>query len=144
MGTTKHDTRYLEQHHGSWRVVVGWRVDGKVVKARRSLGTSSLREAQRRRWAVVAELKAQTVQTSGDADAEAWRAALAAGDGSPDDPTPILFHDHLDTLRGDPVATEQGEEGPVYIYHPERERRALDLATQVYQTPLGRSDDLTI
>jgi hypothetical protein len=59
MGATK-DTRYLEQHHGSWRVVVGWRVAGKVVKARRSLGTSSLREAQRRRWAVVAELKALT------------------------------------------------------------------------------------
>ena len=56
MGGT--DPRYLEFHHGSWRVVVGWRVNGKIVKARRSLGTSSLREAQRRRWAVVAELKA--------------------------------------------------------------------------------------
>jgi hypothetical protein len=117
---------------------VGWRQDGKVVKARRSLGTSSLREAQRRRWAVVAELKAACTQVGlrSTQDAEAWRAALAAGDGSRDDPTPYLFHDHLDALRGDPIATEQGEEGPVYIYSPERERRALDLATQVYQTPL--------
>jgi hypothetical protein len=57
-GGTPKDTRYLEQHHGSWRVVVGYRVNGKMVKARRSQGTSSLREAQRRRWAVVAELKA--------------------------------------------------------------------------------------
>jgi hypothetical protein len=56
MGGTDH--RYLEFHHGSWRVVVAWREKGKVVKLRRSLGTSSLREAQRGRWAVVAELKA--------------------------------------------------------------------------------------
>jgi hypothetical protein len=129
------DTRYLELHQGLWRVVVA-APRPSTARLKRSLGTSSLREAQRRRWAVVAELKAQTVQTSGDADAEAWRAALAAGDGSPNDPTPYLFHDHLDALRGDPIATEQGEEGPVYLYHPERERRALDLATQVYQTPL--------
>jgi hypothetical protein len=129
------DTRYLELHQGLWRVVVA-APRPSTARLKRSLGTSSLREAQRRRWAVVAELKAQTVQTSGDADAEAWRAVLAAGDGSPNDPTPYLFNDHLDALRGDPIATEQGEEGPVYLYHPERERRAVDLATQVYQTPL--------
>src|ERR1700722_778349 len=128
------DTRYLELHQGLWRVVVA-APRPSTARLKRSLGTSSLREAQRRRWAVVAELKAQTVQTSGDGGAEAWRAALAAGDGSRDDPAP-LFHDHLDALLGDPIATEQGEEGPVYLYHPERERRALDLATQVYQTPL--------
>jgi integrase len=62
---------------------------------------------------VVAELKAQTVQTG--PDAEAWRAALAAGDGSEDDPTPMAFSDTLDHM-------------------PEAEAAAL--AQQVYQTPL--------
>jgi hypothetical protein len=130
------DTRYLELHQGLWRVVVA-APRPSTARLKRSLGTSSLREAQRRRWAVVAELKAVGANPiASTPDAEAWRAALAAGDGSRDDPTPYLFHDHLDALRGDPIATEQGEEGPVYIYSPERERRALDLATQVYQTPL--------
>ena len=115
------DHRYLEFHHGSWRVVVGWRVNGKIVKARRSLGTGSLREAQRRRWAVVAELKAGgTVSRDSPAQgADGWRAALAAGDGSPDDPTPILFHDHLEALEA-----KQGT------------AMAFELAQQVYQTPL--------
>jgi hypothetical protein len=98
MGATK-DTRYLEQHHGSWRVVVGWRVDGKVVKARRSLGTSSLREAQRRRWAVVAELKASPPSVHPIDDPETWKADLAAGDGGPDDDTPSVLSDHLERLE---------------------------------------------
>jgi hypothetical protein len=51
--------------------------------------------------------------------AEAWRAALAARDGSQDDPTPILFHDHLEAL--------EAKQGTAV---------AMELATQVYQTPL--------
>ena len=129
------DTRYLEKHQDLWRVVVGYRAGGKVVKLRRSLGTGSLREAQHRRWAIVAALKA-SITTAPTDDVDAWRAALAAGDGGPDDPTPHLLSDHLDAIRGDPIATEQGEGGPVYLYDPERERRATELATQVYQTPL--------
>jgi integrase len=116
MGATKHDTRFLEQHHGSWRVVVGWRVNGRVVKARRSLGTSSLREAQRRRWAVVAELKSTVCPDGGQPaqDADGWRAALkdnAGGWGDVD----AAFGDTLDRLPP---------------------TRAAALAQQVYQTPL--------
>jgi hypothetical protein len=91
---------------------------------------------------VVAELKAQlavTVQGQSTDSAEAWRIALAAGDGGPDDDTPLVLHDHLDALRGDPIATEQGAEGPVYIYDPERERRAVEFADRAY----GRATPIT-
>jgi hypothetical protein len=116
VGSTAGDRRYLEWHHGSWRVVVGHREAGKVYKLRRALGTSSLREAQRRRWAVVAALKACThPQDSEGASAESWRAALSASSGEPYDPTQAAFSDHLDRL---PLA------------------EARELATQVYQTPL--------
>jgi hypothetical protein len=54
------DTRFIELNHGTWRAVVGQREGGRVVKLQRSLGTSSLREAQRLRWPVVAELKGPT------------------------------------------------------------------------------------
>jgi integrase len=131
---TRSDRRYLEWHHGSWRVVVGWRQEGKIVKARRSLGTGSLREAQRLRWAVVAELKASMPKVATmDTEADAWKAALAAGDGGPNDQTPLLLHDHLEALRGDPIVTEEDVDGsPVYIYHPERERRAVEFADRAY------------
>jgi hypothetical protein len=121
------DTRYLEKHQDLWRCVVGYRRDGKVIKLRRSLGTSSLREAQHRRWAVIAALKASITTTPTD-DAEAWKAALAAGDGGADDDTPRLLSDHLDTILGDPIATEADENGnPAYLYAPERERQATAL-----------------
>jgi hypothetical protein len=136
------DTRYIELNHGKWRVVVGQREDGRIVKLQRSLGTSSLREAQRLRWPVVAELKAligAKARGQSTESAEAWRAALAAGDGGPDDPTPHLLHDHLEALRGDPIVTEEDVDGsPIYIYHPERERRAIEFADRAYgrATPL--------
>jgi hypothetical protein len=138
---SRRDTRYIELNHGKWRCVVGQREGGRIVKLQRSLGTASLREAQRLRWPVVAELKALVAgkaQGQPTDSAEAWRAALAAGDGGPDDPAPHLLSDHLDALRGDPIATEQGEEGPVYIYSPERERRATEFADRAYgrATPL--------
>ena len=98
------ERRWLELNHGTWRVVVGRRVNGKVVKLQQSLGTSSLREAMRLRWPVVSELQARL---SGKApapthpidDPEAWKAALAAGDGGPDDDTPLVLSDHLDRLE---------------------------------------------
>jgi len=105
-----------------------------TARLKRSLGTASLREAQRLRWAVVAELKASIPKVATiDTEADAWRAALAAGDGGPDDPTPHLLYDHLDALRGDPIVTEEDVDGsPVYIYHPERERRAVEFADRAY------------
>src|ERR1700722_12845076 len=92
MGGT--DRRYLELHHGSWRVVVGHREGGKVIKVRRSLHPSSLREAQTRRWAVVAELKSPATP---DATADAWKAALKDNAGGWGDPEAALS-DHLDRL----------------------------------------------
>jgi hypothetical protein len=95
------DTKWLEFHHGSWRCVVGHRVDGKIVKLRRSLHTSSLKVAQTRRWPVVAEFKASitnTTTTTHD-EAEAWRAALAASTGEPDDPTDYALSVHLDDIE---------------------------------------------
>ena len=99
MTTPSSDRRYLQFHHGSWYVVVGHREGGKVVKARRSLHTASLREAQRARWGVVAGLKASPPSIHPIDDPETWRATLDAGDGGPDDPTPILLHDHLEALE---------------------------------------------
>jgi integrase len=106
MVTTPHsDRRYLQFHHGSWYVVVGHRERGtdgkpsKVVKARRSLHTASLREAQRARWRVVGELKAIPSQTHPEAASEAWRDALATSTGEPDDPVETALSDHLDRLE---------------------------------------------
>jgi integrase len=133
----QHDTRYLEKHQGLWRVVVA-APRPSTGRLKRSLGTSSLREAQRLRWPVVAELKAELVgktPTHSD-EAEAWRAALAASSGDPYDPAQYALSDHLDAIRGDPIATEADEKGnPVYIYSPERERQAVELADRAY----GRS-----
>jgi hypothetical protein len=95
------DRRFLEINHGKWRVVVGRRVNGKVVKLQRSLGTSSLRDALRLRWPVVAELKAR-LAGKGPArtdDAEGWREAMAASTGEPYDPTDAALSDHLDRLE---------------------------------------------
>jgi hypothetical protein len=136
------DRQFLDLNHGTWRVVVGRRVNGKVVKLQRSLGTSSLRDAQRLRWPIVAELK--TVLHKGGQphpidDPETWKAALDAGDGGPDDQTPHALSDHLDAIRGDPIATEPDHDGnPVYLYSPERERRATEFADRAHgrATPL--------
>jgi integrase len=134
-----HDTRYLERIKGRWRCVIAVPrpLHGTLgTKLKRSLHTGSLREAQARRWPVVAELKALVAgKAKGQPtdSAEAWKAALAAGDGGPYDQTPSLLHDRLDALRGDPIVTEEDVDGsPVYIYHPERERRAVEFADRAY------------
>jgi integrase len=134
-----HDTRYLERIKGRWRCVIAVPrpLHGTLgTKLKRSLHTGSLREAQARRWPVVAELKATVegkAQGQPTDSAEAWRAALAVGDGGPNDPTPHLLHDHLDAIRGDPIATEADHEGNrVYLYSPEREQRAAEFADRAY------------
>jgi hypothetical protein len=139
------DTRYLEFHRGKWRVAVAIPRSLHTqlgTKLKRSLGTASLREAQRLRWAVVAELKAKLASgpSHPSDDAEAWKAAVAASTGEPDDPTEAALADHLEALRGDPIVTEEDVDGsPVYIYHPERERRSVEFADRVYgrATPLA-------
>jgi integrase len=138
------DTRYLEKHQGLWRVVVA-APRPSTGRLKRSLGTASLREAQRLRWPIVAELKASANGAQGMAaartdEAEAWKAALAASTGGRDDQVRHALSDHLDALRGDPIATEEDENGsPLYLYDPERERRAVELADRVY----GRATQLT-
>ena len=137
------DTRYLEKHQGLWRVVVA-APRPSTGRLKRSLGTASLREAQRLRWPIVAELKASASGAQGMAaartdEAEAWKAALAASSGGRYDPVRHALGDHLDALRGDPIATEEDEDGnPLYLYDPERERRAVELADRVHgrATPL--------
>jgi site-specific recombinase XerC len=133
------DTRYLEFHKGKWRIAVA--VPRPLhhqlgTKLKRSLGTASLREAQRLRWPVVAELKATITtapNTHREDEAEAWRTALAASSGGPYDPVKDTLHDHLDAMRGDPIATEADEKGnPVYIYDTERERRAVEFADRAH------------
>jgi hypothetical protein len=135
------DTRYLEFHRGKWRVAVAIPrpLHGQLgTKLKRSLGTASLREAQRLRWAVVAELKAKLASGPSHPrdDADAWKAAMAANTGEPDDPTESTLYDHLDAMRGDPIATEADENGnPAYLYDPERERRAVEFADRAYGQP---------
>ena len=36
-------------------------------------------------------------------DADAWREAMAASTGEPDDPTEVTLSNHLDAMRGDPI-----------------------------------------
>jgi integrase len=98
------DQRYLELHQRLWRVVVAApRPSTKRLK--RSLGTASLREAQRLRWPIVAEFKAELASEGlannvslATGEVEAWRAALAASTGEPLDATEGAFSDHLDRL----------------------------------------------
>ncbi|HEY1865306.1 MAG TPA: DUF6538 domain-containing protein, partial [Roseiarcus sp.] len=102
--------RYLENHRGLWRVVVA------VPKAlaptlgprlKRSLGTGSLREANAKKWAVVAEFKSLiTAQGKGPGlnarlteEAEAWQKAVAASSGGPYDPVEGALSDRLDTIE---------------------------------------------
>jgi integrase len=106
---TATDHRYLERIKGRWRVAVAvpHPLHAQLgTKLKRSLHTASLREAQRLRWPVVAELKA-TIATIPESpaspdEAEAWRAALAASTGEPCDPVEAVeaaLSDHLDRVE---------------------------------------------
>jgi hypothetical protein len=110
-----HDHRYLERIKGNrWRVTVSVPKPLHTqlgTKLKRSLHTSSLRDAQRLRWPIVAELQGIISRGAPRDDAEAWKAAMAASTGEPDDPTELILHDHLDDIRGDPIATEADEHG---------------------------------
>jgi integrase len=62
---TSSERKYLEVHGSQWRVVVNVpkRLHTKLgTKLKRPLGTDSLREANRRKWDVIAELKAIIAQ----------------------------------------------------------------------------------
>jgi integrase len=134
-----HDHRYLERIKGNrWRVTVSVPKPLHTqlgTKLKRSLHTSSLRDAQRLRWPVVAELKSLIAGKglSPMDEADAWKAALATSSGEPYDPTEAALSDQLDAMRGDPTGTEADHEGnPVYLYDPERERRATEFADRAY------------
>jgi hypothetical protein len=104
----QHDTRYLEKHQGLWRVVVAAPRPSKG-RLKRSLGTASLREAQRLRWPVVAELKAGLTgnTSSPDTEANAWKVALADNTGGWGDAEAALSDrlDQLERLQGTQATT---------------------------------------
>jgi hypothetical protein len=114
-----HDHRYLEWIKGNrWRVTVS--VPKPLhkqlgTKLKRSLHTSSLRDAQRLRWPIVAELKSLIAGKGllSTDEADAWKAAMATSTGEPYDPTEAAFSDHLDRLQP---------------------AEAAELAARVYQT----------
>ncbi|MDW9550734.1 DUF6538 domain-containing protein [Sinorhizobium meliloti] len=138
------DTKYLEVHGSMWRVVVTVprRLQRKLgTKLKRPLGTDSLREANRLKWDVVAELKAVIEQAerpdmSKDAALatarvkameEARRLSLqrnAAFDLEQRHKIDDAIEGYAEVLAGDPV--EVGEHGHP-VFEPERDALAMEF-----------------
>lgn len=138
------DTKYLEEHGSKWRVVVNVprRLQRKLgTKLKRPLGTDSLREANRLKWDIVAELKAVIEQAerpdmSKDAALaiarvkameEARRLSLqrnAALGTEQRHRVDDAIEDYAETLAGDPV--EVGHHGHP-IHEPERDALAMEF-----------------
>ncbi|MET4689194.1 DUF6538 domain-containing protein [Sinorhizobium fredii] len=138
------DTKYLEVHGSKWRVVVTVprRLQRKLgTKLKRPLGTDSLREANRLKWDVVAELKAVIEQAerpdmSKDAALatarvkameEARRLSLqrnAAFDLEQRYRIDDAIEGYAEVLAGDPV--EVGDHGHP-VFEPERDALAMEF-----------------
>ncbi len=129
------DTRFLEQKNGKWRVTVSVprALQTKLgTKLKRPLNTDSLAIANRLKWQAVSELKTmiQGAEQGGDTltreavELAAYRLRAASEDEVEELDAAIM--DRGDEIRGDPIDTEHGErgEGPVYVYDPERSKRA--------------------
>ncbi|MEO0636021.1 MAG: tyrosine-type recombinase/integrase [Pseudomonadota bacterium] len=113
------DKRFLERHGNNWRVVVN--VPRHLRKAhgtklKRSLGTDSLAEANSRKWAVVAELKAILGQ-----------AKRVTKEGTPEAQAPLLAR----RLR---EAKSDEERWAI-------EDKITDLAERIAGTEFGQPDD---
>ncbi|MDR6755154.1 integrase [Mycoplana sp. BE70] len=138
------DTKYLESHGSKWRVVVNVprKLQRKLgTKLKRPLGTDSLREANRLKWDIVAELKAvieqaERPEVSKDAALSAARVkameearrlsfqrltALGTEQRNRIDDT---IEDYAETLAGEPV--EMGDHGHP-VYEPERDDLAMEF-----------------
>lgn len=138
------DTKYLEAHGGKWRVVVNVprKLQRKLgTKLKRPLGTDSLREANRLKWDVVAELKAVIEQSerpdmSKDAALasarvrameEARRLSMrrnAAFELEQVHRVDDAIEDYAEALAGNPVAS--GNLGHP-VYEPERDALAMEF-----------------
>jgi hypothetical protein len=134
------DTRYLELHRGKWRATVA--VPRPLhtqlgTRLKHPLNTTSLATANALKWAVVAELRTiidKAARGNPKADqptdeALTIAAHRARADAEEREGLDAASADRAEDMRGDPVATEAGEDGnPVYIYDPEREKRAAAFA----------------
>jgi hypothetical protein len=122
------DTRYLELHRGKWRATVA--VPRPLhtqlgTRLKHTLNTTSLAAANALKWAVVADLRAlidKAARGNPKADQPADEAlSIAAHRAALRDPEAVAqldeaVADRAEDMRGDPVATEAGEEGrPVYL-----------------------------
>lgn len=144
-------TRYLEQHGGSWRVSVNvpkvLQATLGATKIKRGLGTDSLSEANRLKWAVVAEIKNRMEEARRRLEKEKegeggvqgidhddlTTAALVSREdlqtlSDPSDHERQLegLSEYADSLRGRPVGT--GPDGQP-VYDKEREARAGKFIT---------------
>lgn len=143
MGAAK-DTRYLERMKGGrWRVNVKVPADAYPVIGKRrlkeALGTDSLEEANRRKWAVVERFKAQIAAALGNAPDDAidmlalsyreqWAAAPDDAPGpeySPRDLVEMGIAAEAEALAGPPVGVD-ALGNPVH--DPGREVRARRFA----------------
>lgn len=138
------DTKYLEAHGSKWRVVVNVprKLQRKLgTKLKRSLGTDSLREANRLKWDIVAELKAVIEQAERpDMSKEAALASarvkaleearrlslqrLSAYEDEQQWRVEDAISDYAEALAGDPIeADEQGHP----VYEPKRDALAMEF-----------------
>jgi integrase len=134
----KSDRRYLEQHGTKWRVVVAVpRNLHKIVgstKLKHTLETDSLSEANRQKWAVVAELQAQIEAARNpqgqpvDLAAEAKRLASLRRSVANDDEENGLdayITQRIEEIAGRVIGTER-DGSP--RYEPQREVAAQTFA----------------
>jgi hypothetical protein len=145
--TTNQDRRYLELHGNQWRVVVNVpTVLHKKLgrKLRFPLGTDSLREANRLKWDVVADLKAQIQEALSGApsrtaaqggltrerllsEARRFRQALLSADSSEEREAAEYFIGvRAEQIAGKPV--DYDAEHHVYFYEQTREGLASEFA----------------
>ena len=142
----KSDRRYLEQHGGTWRVVIPvpralQRQVGKT-KLKCSLGVDSLQVANRLKWAVVNELKRQLTDGAISSDGNPFlreallmREALQREVGGPDEfSTQDAIDLRADQLRGEPVREDDGE--PIYDAQREAEAGYYHAVASGRATPL--------
>jgi integrase len=135
------DTRYLELHRGKWRATVA--VPRPLhtqlgTRLKHPLNTTSLATANALKWAVVAELRAlinKAARGNPKADQPADEAlSIAAHRAALRDSEAVAqldeaVADRAEDMRGDPIDVEADDGGrPVYIYDPEREKRAAAFA----------------
>ncbi|MCC8931914.1 DUF6538 domain-containing protein [Rhizobium sp. 'Codium 1'] len=134
----KSDKRYLEQHGAKWRIVVA--VPRNLHKAlgttklKHTLDTDSLAEANRQKWAVVAQLQAQ-IETARnpqgkpqDLIAEAQKLAAirrAIKDDDEEDGLDAYIMQRVEEIAGD-IIGEERDKSPKYA--PEREAAAKTFA----------------